>query len=179
MALTNGQKKALHSAARQAGLNDDQRRMIQTGIGGFDSAAAAGWSRDGFIRVMAHYEQEYCGGCLRGCTPHYWRDQARGAGPNDRLRFAIRREAAALPEPMTPEQLDAFLSRMSGGKETDVVAAGFYWLSRLFDGLKALGARRRRELAAEIGGREVEECAAALATAGDEDGGECNEETPF
>jgi hypothetical protein len=178
MSLTNGQKKALHSAARQAGLNDDQRRMIQKGIGGFDSAAAAGWGRDGFLRVMAHYEQQYCDGCLRGCTPHYWRDQARGARPADRLLFAIRREAAGLPEPMTDSQVDAFLARMSGGKESDARASGVYWLSRLLDALKALGERRRREVAAEIGSREVAEGAAAMVS-DVEGGGECDEEVPF
>jgi len=161
--LTNGQKKALHSAARQAGLSDEHRHMVQKSIGGFESAAAAGWTRQGFIRVMAYFEKA-AGGCLRGCTPWYWRDEAGPEHADDAIKHAISAIATTgLPEPMTPDQLDHFLERMSGGNCPRVAGASRYWLSKLLDGLKALADRRQRELAAELGVSEARECERAMA----------------
>ena len=184
MSLTNGQKKALHSAARQAGLSDEHRHMVQRSIGGFDSAKAAGWTRQGFIRVMAYFEKA-AGGALRGCTAWYWRGEAGPEHADDALRHAIRQAAAGLPEPMSPEQLDHFLARMSNGNSLAVEGASRYWLSKLLDGLRALSRRKRLELAAELGGVEAAECTAAAMTKAtaetvhEEEGGECDEEVPF
>ena len=55
--LTNGQKRALHRAARLAGIAEAQRRVIQVNIGGFYSAADRTVTRHGFIVVMAHLER--------------------------------------------------------------------------------------------------------------------------
>jgi len=142
MALTNGQKRALHAAARQAGVTEMERRFIQRNLGGFHSAADRTATRLGFIRVMAHYE-DACSGRLRGCTPRYWRSQADAARPGDALRFACRRQAEALGWPA--ERLDAFLAgpHMSGGRAASVAAAGPYWLHRLLDALNAMLARRQ------------------------------------
>jgi len=153
VALTNGQKKGLHAAARQAGLTDDQRRIIQRGVGGHVSAADRGWTRADFIRVMAHYEREYCGGEIRGTAPRYWQDELKRLGPDDSLLWAIRREAKNLPDPMTDAQVDAFLSHMTGGAVAKVSQANSYWLSRLLDGLKAL--RKRREAEARAAGGDI------------------------
>lgn len=147
MSLTNGQKKALHAVARQAGLNDEQRRVLQKGIGGHVSAADRAWTRAEFIRVMAHYEREYCGGEIRGNMPRYWQDQLAALGPNDSLVWRIRQEAAGLPDPMTDAQVDAFLARMTGSEIAKVADANAYWLSRLIEGLKALRKRREAETA--------------------------------
>jgi hypothetical protein len=142
MALTNGQKKALHSAARQAGLSEIERRMLQKSRGGFESAAAEGWTRQGFIRVMAALET-LCQGQVRGCSPGYWRDQERQATPGDGLRWRITQLAGELG--FSSDQLDAFLSsrHMSGGKFLHLADAPVYWLTRLLDALKAIQSRRK------------------------------------
>ena len=140
MALTNGQKKALHAAARQAGVGDDQRRMIQRNVGGFHSAADPTATRYGYIQVMAVLE-ELGGGALRGNTAGYWLAEARAARPDDALRFAIRRQGRLLG--WSAERLDAFLAsgHMSSGACGSVDAAGRYWLHRLLDALKAIRGR--------------------------------------
>ena len=93
--LTNGQKRALHAAARRLGLPEDVRRMVQWNAGGFYSAADRTASREGFIAVMAVYEQR-AGGRMPGCTPGYWQDEDRKANPSDGLRHLVRQAAAEL-----------------------------------------------------------------------------------
>lgn len=141
MALTNGQKRAVHAAARQAGVNDDQRRVIQRNVGGFHSAADLTATRYGYVQVMAVLE-EFAGGTLRGNTPGYWLAEARAAQPDDALRFAIRRQQRLLG--WSDEQLDAFVAsdHMSSGACASVGAAGRYWLHRLLDALKAMRSRQ-------------------------------------
>ena len=142
MALTTGQKRALHSAARQADVTEAERRTIQWNVGGFHSAADRTASRYGFICCMAFYERQ-CSGRLRGCSEWYWRDQQNESGPLDALRFACRREAAAMG--WTDGQLDHFLAseHMSSARHGAVGEAPAYWLSRLLEALRTI--RRRIE----------------------------------
>ena len=90
--LTNGQKKALHLAARAAGVDEPARRLIQRNVGGFHSAADRTATRQGYIAVMAFYERA-CGGQLEGFTKGYWTAEDERANPADALVFRIRREA--------------------------------------------------------------------------------------
>lgn len=144
--LTNGQKKALHVAARNAGLTDDQRRLVQRQIGGFHSAADRRAGREGFIAVMRFYEDR-AGGRLPGCTAGYWAQQDDQANPTDALVHLCRKHAAALG--MTVEQLDAFVAgeHMSRGACVDVETATAYWLRRLLEGLKAMARRKNIRVA--------------------------------
>lgn len=139
--LTNGQKRALHAAAREAGLGDEQRRMIQGNVGGFRSAADLAATRYGYIQVMGVLE-DLAGGTLRGNTAGYWLAEARKAQPDDALRFAIRRQGRLLG--WSDVQLDAFAAsaHMSSGACESVDAAGRYWLHRLLDALKAIRSRQ-------------------------------------
>ena len=144
MALTNGQKRALHAAARQAGVDEDQRRIIQRNVGGFYSAADKTASRQGFIAVMAFYERR-CGGALEGNTAGYWQAENDKANPTDGLVFACRKIAGRLG--LSNGQLDAFLAgrHMSCGACQSLEGAPAYWLRKLLEGLKAIegrGARR-------------------------------------
>jgi len=140
MSLTNGQKRALHAAARMAGVSEADRRLIQRNIGGFHSAADLTATRYGFICVMAHYE-EMCAGRLGHNTLGYWAGEARRAEPEDALRYAIRREAERLG--WRDEQVDRFLAseHMSSGQYRRVRDAPSYWLHRLLSALKAMLAR--------------------------------------
>lgn len=140
MSLSNGQKRALHAAAREAGVDEPERRLIQQSIGGFFSAADKTASRVGFIRCMAVYEWR-CGGKLRRSTPGYWHDEAENADPLDGLRWRIARVAEALG--FTPADVDAFLAskKMSSGRYGTVRDAPRYWLSRLLDALHAIHQR--------------------------------------
>jgi hypothetical protein len=140
--LTNGQKKALHVAARQVGLNDAQRRILQRQVGGFYSAADSTATRHGFIAVMAALEEmAFSRGLKWPWTVSYWRDQRRAARPNDALVYAVRREARRLG--LAEDQVVRFLSgpHMSGGVAADLESAPAYWLIRLLEALKAI--RRR------------------------------------
>jgi len=143
MALTNGQKKAIHAAARQAGIPEDMRRTVQQRIGGFWSAADATASRQGFIAVMAFHESR-CGGRLARCTPGYWSAEDARANPTDSLVYRIRAEASALG--MTEAGLDAFLAgeHMSRGACESVATAPAYWLRKLLQGLIEIRKRRHR-----------------------------------
>jgi len=143
MSLTNGQKKALHSAARQAGLDEQERRLIQQNIGGFFSAADRSASREGFIAVMAFCEKR-CGGCLAGCTVGYWSAQDAQANPLDGLRHRLNHQAAAMG--WSPGDVDRFLAseHMSSGLYGSVEDAPAYWLGRLLEALKAIASRRIR-----------------------------------
>lgn len=138
--LTNGQKRALHVAAREAGLTEEERRIVQRTVGGFHSAADRTATRVGFIRVMAHYE-ELCGGRLSGKTRGYWASQSDRADPLDAMRYAIREQANLLG--WRPEQVDRFLAsdHMSSGRYRRVRDAPAYWLHRLLSALKVLVAR--------------------------------------
>lgn len=155
--LTNGQKKALHSAARQAGVREDERRLIQRNVGGFHSAADRTATREGFIAVMAFLEK-LAGGTLRGCTAGYWREQNAESRPGDSLRFRVRQVAGEMG--WTVEQTDRFLAskHCSNGFCASVEEASEYWLGRLLDGLKAMGRRMRN---AECGTRSEEGRAAS------------------
>ncbi len=95
MSLTNGQKRALHVAARQAGIDEQQRRIIQRNIGGFHSAADKTASRQGFIACMGFYERR-CGGALEGNTAGYWQGEDDRANPTDSLVFACRKLAGRM-----------------------------------------------------------------------------------
>ncbi len=147
MPLTNGQKRALHCAARQAGVDEDQRRTIQQQLGGFYSAADPAASRRGFISVMAFYECR-CSGRLAGSTAGYWQAQDAQANPTDALVFACRKAGSGLG--LSNGKLDAFLAgrHMSRGACESLDTATAYWLRRLLDGLKAIAKRRRAKGAA-------------------------------
>lgn len=142
MSLTNGQKRALHAAARQAGVDDEQRRLIQRNIGGFHSAADKTATRQGFIAVMAFYERR-CGGCLAGSTRGYWAFEDDKANPTDGLVFACRKTASRLG--LSNGQLDAFLAgrHMSCGACESIEQAPAYWLRKLLEGLKVIAKRNR------------------------------------
>ena len=61
MALTNNQKRAIHCAARQAGIDprkqEDTYRLVLWNVGGFRSAADRSARRNGYIAVMAFFEE--------------------------------------------------------------------------------------------------------------------------
>lgn len=158
MSLSNGQKRALHAAARAAKLNDDQRRMIQKGIGGHLSAADAGWTRHEFISVMAHLERQYCRDQIPGYTPKYWQTELRKSSPASSLAYACRCVAGELG--WSDAELDAFLAgpRMSGGKCLRVADAPVYWLSRLLGALKAIRNRRDGPVVTTAATEAAEKC---------------------
>ncbi|HUU90184.1 MAG TPA: hypothetical protein VM238_03125 [Phycisphaerae bacterium] len=149
--LTNGQKKALHVAARRLGLPDDVRRMVQWNAGGFYSAADATASREGFIAVMAVYEAR-SGGQMPGCTEGYWQAEDRKANPADALRFLVRKAAAELG--LDDAAADRFIAgeRMSRGGCDGVADATPYWLRRCLEAFKAM---RRRGWRAAADRRET------------------------
>jgi len=138
--LSNGQKRALHAAARQAGLTEAERRLVQRNVGGFHSAADRTATREGFIAVMAFLEAR-CGGRLNGCGEGYWRGQDAAANPLDRLRWRIRREAEA--RGWTEADAEAFLAsrHMSGGACRLLAEAPAYWLTRLLQALIEMNRR--------------------------------------
>ena len=144
MNLSRKQKAVIHMAAQAAGYDDARRRIVQRTIGGFESCAGEA-TREGFIHVMAFFEAE-CRGQLPGYTPGYWRGECRRSGPGTSLEFACRREAKALG--WSDATLDAFMAgpKMSRGCYLRVAGASVYWLSRLLDGLKAIGKRRWAEV---------------------------------
>ena len=139
--LTNGQKRALHSAAREIDLSDEDRRLVQFNIGGFVSAADQRASRYGFICVMAWYENR-AGGKLRGSDPGYWQLEERRADPGDAVRYAIEREATALG--WTRDRLEQWIGgvHMTSGAFRTLRDLPPYWLKRVLDGLLAI---RKRE----------------------------------
>lgn len=139
--LTNGQKRALHAAAREAGIEEWARREIQQRIGGFYSAADRSASREGYIAVMAFYESR-CGGRLSHSSPGYWAGEDARANPTDAL--AHKAVALARGLGLSPEQLDDWIAgpHMSSGAAPNVQDASAYWLRRAIEGLKAIGRRR-------------------------------------
>ena len=138
--LTTGQKRALHLAARAAGVDEPARRLIQRNIGGFHSAADRTATRAGFIAVMSFYEKR-CGGHLAGFSKGYWAGEDERANPADALVHRIRKEARALG--MAEARLEQFLAgpHMSAGACRELATAPAYWLGKLLEGLKAI--RRR------------------------------------
>jgi len=140
--LTNGQKKALHSAARQAGVAESLRRSIQRRIGGFWSAADRGATRHGFLAVMAFLEGR-CDGRLRGNTAGYWQAAYEREDPGSALRYKARALAEDLE--MDSGDLDRFVASdcVSGGRARDLVTAPRWALRKLVEALKAMGARSR------------------------------------
>lgn len=140
--LTNGQKKALHSAARQAGLSDEMRRSVQRRLGGFYSAADRTATRWGFLAVMAFLERQ-AGGRLRGNTAGYWQEACEKERPEDALRFKARALGAELG--MDGGDLDRFLAsdRVSGGRARDLASAPRWALRKLVEALKAMRERQR------------------------------------
>jgi len=140
--LTNGQKKALHAAARAAGIDDAGRRLIQRNVGGFHSAADRTATRAGFIACMAFYEAR-CGGRLMGARTGYWTAEDEKASPTDALVRRCRQEADALG--MGPAEVNHFLAggHMSSGQYDDLATCPAYWLRKLLEGLKAIGKRQQ------------------------------------
>jgi len=147
--LTNGQKKALHAAARAAGLDDAARRLIQRNVGGFHSAADRTATRAGFIACMAFYEAR-CGGRLMGARTGYWQAEDEKASPTDALLFRVRQLALKLG--MGDVGLSAFLAgpHISSGQYDDVATCPAYWLRKLLEGVKAI----RRRAAKGLGTRD-------------------------
>jgi len=144
MRLSIGQKTGLHAAARQAGLNEDQYRLVLRRLAGVDSAADPKWRRRDFIACMAFFEAK-AGGRLRGNTAGYWRDELRAARPGDALRHRVRREARRLG--WTDADLNRFLAsrRCSSGRFACIEDAPPEWLVRLLEALKAMAERREIE----------------------------------
>jgi hypothetical protein len=145
--LTNPQKKALHVAARAAGVRDDeQRHIIQWNLGGFYSAADSTAGRYGFICVMAYYEDR-CDGCLPRGTPKYWALERDRNSEGSAAQHAIRQEAAALG--WTGEQLDRFVGgkHMTGGAFECLDDLPPYWLRKVREALKAMVKRKARDAA--------------------------------
>jgi len=142
MRLTNGQKKALHAVARQAGLNNVAYRLVLRNLAGVDSAASPRWRREDFIMIMGLFEKG-AGGQLKGNAPGYWRDELRLARPGDALRVRIRREAAAMG--WTEGDLDRFVAsnRMSSGQFASIDDAPAEWLVKVLEAVKAMKTREQ------------------------------------
>ena len=145
MPLTNKQKMLLHvvPAGLRPPIDEAQRRVIQRTVGGFYSSADATATREGFVSVMAFYEDR-SGGRLDGFSQGYWadaRDKNERGEQTDRLTWRIAREAEALG--WSADQVDAFLAgrHMSSGKCRGVADAPAYWLSRLLEALIRMNAR--------------------------------------
>ena len=147
--LTNGQKKALHCAARQAGLDRDAYKLVIRNVGGFASAADKTANRYGFLAAMAFFEAR-CGGCLRGNTPGYWAAENGKANPRDPLVYRIREVAGELG--MNAAALDDFLAgpHCSSGLYASLDEAPTRWLAKLLEGLKAIHKKRTAASAATM-----------------------------
>lgn len=152
MRLTNGQKKALHAAAREAHLDDAGYRTALRNLAGVGSATDPRATREGFISVMAFFEHE-AGGRLHGCDAGYWQKEMETARPADALLWRIRRDAAALG--WAEADLDAFVAgpRMSGGRFARLADAPAPWLVKILEALKAM--RGRQEVLNTEHGRGV------------------------
>ncbi|HUU31485.1 MAG TPA: hypothetical protein VMY69_05230 [Phycisphaerae bacterium] len=146
--LTNGQKRALHSAARQLGLADELRRSVQRRLGGFHSAADRTATRHGFLAVMAFFEKQ-AGGRLRGFSEGYWQEAYEREDPESALRFKARALGAELG--MDAGDLDRFVAsdRVSGGRARDLASAPRRVLRKLVEALKAMLERQRGTRSAE------------------------------
>jgi len=145
MALTNGQKRAIHAAARQAGIdpreNEDTYRLVLWNVGRFHSAADRQASRNGFIAVMAFFEEK-AGGQLKRNTPGYWAAEDAKATPRDPIIYKIKQTASQLG--LSSEQIDAFLAgpHCSSGQHESLADAPTRWCVKVLEGLKQILARR-------------------------------------
>jgi len=141
MRLTNGQKKGLHAAARQAGLDEAAYRLVLRNLAGVSSSTDARFTRISFITCMAFFE-EAAGGTLRGCTPRYWQGEMESARPADGLLWRIRRDAKALG--WDEADLDRFLAsaKMSSGRHVSLAGAPAVWLVKVLQALKAMCGRQ-------------------------------------
>lgn len=144
--LTNKQKMLLHIVPTHLGVDDDQRRTIQRNIGGFESAADKSASHEGFVAVMAFYEDRG-GGCLAGYTDGFWtqaneKNVNSGGGNDDRLRWLIRQQAASMS--WEENECDIFMAskHCSSGAYQTIGEANRYWLSRCLDGMRAIAGRQ-------------------------------------
>ena len=146
MNLSNRQKMLLHVAASAAGADEAERRLVQQNVGGFYSAADKAVTREGFIAVMAFWEQR-AGGTLDRFTEGYWQGQDAKANPTDAVIHRIRTEAAALG--LTPEQLDAFAAgkHMSNGRYQRLDQMPAYWLRKCLQALVEIRRRRGKRTA--------------------------------
>ena len=144
--LTNGQKRALHAAAREAGIDDADRRMIQWNVGGFHSAADRTASRYGFVCVMAFIEAR-CGGQLRGNTPGYWQAARDGSSESSAMEYAIRADARRLG--WSDADVDAFVAstHMTSGAFGELAGLPPYWLARVRQALIEISRREARNTA--------------------------------
>jgi len=142
MTLSNGQKKALHAAARELGMNDDERRTIQRGVGGFDSAASPKATRRGFIACMAFFEDHAAGKRICGFSQGYWAEQDREANPADALLWRCRNLASQMG--WFEGDLDKFIAgeHMSNGAAPNLGLASAYWLGRTVSALQAMIGRK-------------------------------------
>ena len=143
--LTKGQIKALHVAAHQAGVSEEERRLVQRNIGGFHSAADRTATRKGFIACMAFYESK-CNGQLGGSAQGYWTREDGQANSTDALLFTARAWGRLIG--MNDATLSRFLAgpHMSAGAYVEIAAAPAYWLSRVIEALKVM---RRRAIKAQ------------------------------
>jgi hypothetical protein len=141
MELSNQQKKILHAAARQAGLTDEQRRVVQFNIGGFYSAADPTVTREGMIAVMAFYEDR-CSGQVHGFTRGYWRSEDAKANPTDGLLHRCGLLADRLFA--RREDLDRFIAgdHFTGGQYQHLDELPAFWLRKLLEALKAIARRK-------------------------------------
>jgi len=140
--LTNGQKKALHAAAGQAGLDDAGYRTALRNFARVKTSTDARITRVGFISVMAYFEYE-AGGRLKGCDAGYWQREMATARPADALLWRIRSDAKALG--WTQADLDAFVAgpNMSGGRFTTLDETPAVWLVKVLEAMKAMRGRQR------------------------------------
>ena len=143
MELSRKQKMLLHTVPASLRLDDEQRRLIQRNIGGFESAADPRATREGFIAVMAFYEGKL-GGQAGGFTPGYWAGENARANPTSALAHRLVSEAARFG--WTIEQLDTFIAgpHMSSGACDDAAHAPAYWLRRCLEAVKAMATRKER-----------------------------------
>jgi len=145
MGLTNRQKQLLHVVPAALGIDKTARLMIQRTVGGFESAADAAATHEGFAAVMAHYEGRN-GGSLPRYTPGYWkasheRNEREGGDPQ-RLRHVIVERAADMG--WSRSDVEAFLvgPHVSGGKVASLATASAYWLDRCLTAITAIAARK-------------------------------------
>ena len=147
MSLSYKQKQALHSAARNAGVNDEQRRVIQMNLGGFYSAADRTARREGFIACMAFYEAR-CGGRIHGNTEGYWKAEDAKANPVAPMLLKARKLAGLLG--LTNIQIDQFVAgkHMSDGRYATLDELPAYWLRKVIDPQHAASAENRQPVSA-------------------------------